>query len=171
MRAVGLLTYLYERYRSDVYRYLLSLTKDTVLSEDLLSETFCAAVTGVPKFRGDSQIKTWLFTIARNKWYDHLRRSRIAPDERSLAALYLSDTVPSPEETIHRQQMARRAMELLSMEPERTRKIVWMRIEGYSFLEISEKFGIQEGSARVIDFRARKKLKEKLMEEGYDGSL
>jgi len=168
---MGLLTYLYERYRNDVYRYLLSLTKDVSLSEDLLSETFFSAITGIPRFRGESQIKTWLFTIARNKWYDHLRRQRIAPDENSLAALYLSDTAPDPEETVHRRQMARRAMELLNLEPERTRNIVWMRIEGYSFLEIGEKFGIQEGSARVIDFRTRKKRKEILMEEGYDGTL
>lgn len=168
---MGILDYLYDHYRNDVYRYLLSMTKDPVLSEDLLSDTFYSAIIAVPKFRGDSQIKTWLFTIARNKWYDHLRRSRIAPDECSLAVLYISDTAPGPEETFQKREMAGRAMELLNMEPERTRKIVWMRIEGYSFWEISEQLGIREGSARVIDFRTRKKLKEKLLEEGYDGIL
>ena len=168
---MGLLTWLYEQYRQEVYGYLLSLTKDPKLAEDLLGDTFCAAVIGVPKFRGESQIRTWLFTIARNKWYDHLRRLRIAPDEDSLAAIYLSDTAPGPEETVLRKEMGRRAMELLEREPERTQKILWMRIEGYSFLEIGEKFGISEGSARVIDFRTRKKLKELLMEEGYDGTV
>ena len=168
---MDLITYLYETYRTDVYRYLLSLTKDVHLSEDLLSETFCSAVISVRKFRGDSEIKTWLFTIARNKWYDHLRRDRGAPDQISLTAYYLSDDSPGPEETIHRREMAQRAIELMKDEPERTQKIIWMRIEGYSFLEISNKLGIREGSARVIDFRARKKLREKLLEEGYDGTL
>ena len=166
---MDLATYLYETYRTDVYRYLLSLTKDGHLSEDLLSETFCSAVTSVRKFRGDSEIRTWLFTIARNKWYDHLRRERVAPDQISLTALYLSDTAPGPEEIVTQKLAARRAVELLESEPERTKKIVWMRIEGYSFLEIGEKLGIREGSARVIDFRTRKKLRDALIKEGYDG--
>jgi len=168
---MGLLTWLYEQYRNDVYGYLLSLTKDSGLAEDLLGDTFCAAITAVPKFRGDSQIRTWLFTIARNKWYDYLRRLRIAPDENSLAALYLSDTVPGPEDLVLQKEMGHRAMELLKLEPERTQGILWMRIEGYSFPEIGQKFGISEGSARVIDFRTRRKLKQLLMEEGYDGTV
>lgn len=168
---MGLLTWLYEQYRNEVYGYLLSLTKDPTLAEDLLGDTFCAAITGVPKFRGESQIRTWLFTIARNKWYDHLRRLRIAPDESSLAALYLSDTAPNPELLVLRKEMGRRAMELLKQEPERTQQILWLRIEGYSFLEIGQRFDISEGSARVIDFRARRKLKQLLMEEGYDGTV
>ena len=168
---MDLVTYLFETYHREVYRYLISLTKDEQLSEDLLSETFCAAVTSVKRFRGDSEIKTWLFTIARNKWYDHLRREKGKPSPVSLTVLYLSDTAPGPEETVQRRLMAQRAMELLEQEEPRTQKIVWMRIEGYSFLEIGKQFGIQEGSARVIDFRTRKKLKEKLVEEGYDGTL
>lgn len=168
---MGLLTWLYEQYRKDVYGYLLGLTKDPSLAEELLGDTFCAAISAVPKFRGESQVRTWLFTIARNKWYDHLRRLRIAPDESSLAVLYLSDTAPGPEETVLRKEMGRRAVELLKQEPERTQQILWMRIEGYSFLEIGRKFDISEGSARVIDFRTRRRLKELLMKEGYDGTV
>ena len=58
--------------------------------------------------------------------------------------------------------------ELLKQEEPRTRTVVQMRIDGYSFYEIAQKLGIREGSARVIDFRARKKLREQLMKEGYD---
>ena len=46
-------------------------------------------------------------------------------------------------------------------------QIVLMRIDGYSFHEIGKKLLISESSARVIDFRTKKKLKEILLKEGY----
>lgn len=64
---------LYMQYGQDVYRYLLSLTRDPLLSEDLLSETFLAVITSLPSFQGESSVKTWLFSIARHKWLQQLR--------------------------------------------------------------------------------------------------
>ena len=67
---------LYRIYKQDVYGYLLSLTRDPSLAEDLLSETFLKAIQSLPKFRGDSTSKTWLLGIARNLWLQELRRRR-----------------------------------------------------------------------------------------------
>lgn len=161
---------LYSQYRQDVYRYLMSMTRDPGLSEELLSDVFYAAVLRLQSFRGDSDPKTWLFTIARNKWYDHLRRKGRLSAE-SMTEIYLSDYSPEPEHQVLRRMAVQRLHELLSMEEERTRKIVQMRIEGYSFYEISTSFGISEGSARVIDFRTRRKLKDQLIKEGYDETI
>lgn len=160
---------LYERYHRDVQRYLLGLTRDACLTEDLLSETFCAAITALPRFRGDADVKTWLFTIARHKWLDSLRRK--VPADVSLTELYIADTAPGPELRLLRREAARRALELLDREEIRTRKIVKMRIEGHSFYEIGKAFGIREGSARVIDFRARSKIRTILEQEGYHDIL
>lgn len=56
---------LYRTYKQDVYGYLLSLTRDPSLAEDLLSETFLKSlIQSLPKFRGDSTSKTWLLGIA-----------------------------------------------------------------------------------------------------------
>ena len=56
---------------------------------------------------------------------------------------------------------------MLDREPERTRKIVLMRLEGYSFYEIGKKCGISESSARVVDFRTKAKIREILKKEGF----
>lgn len=53
-------------YKQDIYIYLLSLTHNPDLSEDLLSETFVRAITSIGNFKGQSSVKTWLFSIARN---------------------------------------------------------------------------------------------------------
>lgn len=58
---------IYEEYKKDVFVYLVSLTNDTCLSEDLVSETFLSAIKSIHRFKGESSIKTWLFSIARNK--------------------------------------------------------------------------------------------------------
>lgn len=164
------LEYLYETYRSDVYRYLLGLTRDPDLAEDLLSDTFCTALTALDSFRGDGSVKSWLLTIARNKWLDYLRK-RSPISDVDLTELYIADTAPGPEQRAIFREAAERALELLEQEEQRTRIVVKMRIEGYSYFEIAQKLGIREGSARVIDFRARKKLRDQLTKEGYDGSV
>lgn len=161
-----LLEELFSRYYGEIYRYLYSLSHDAVLSEDLASETFLEAVKSIALFRGQADIRTWLFAIARHRWLAHLRRQK-----RRLPTEELSETLPDPaklpEERLLDREAADRIACLLAGEPERTRTIVIMRSEGYSFREIAMEVGISENSARVIDFRAREKLRKILRKEGY----
>lgn len=82
----------------------------------------------------------------------------------------LSEFLESPQkavdDTCRDQEMAKRIYELLDAEPERTGNIVRMRLEGYSFYEIGARYGISENSARVIDFRAKTKIRNILKKEG-----
>lgn len=158
---------LYETYRLDVFRYLMGLTRDPDLAEDLLSETFVTALTALDGFRGEGSVKSWLLTIARNKWKDYLRK-RSPVSDADLTELYIADPSPGPEKRAMDKETARRAMELLKLEDPRTQTVVKMRIEGYSYFEIGQKLNIREGSARVIDFRAKNRLRERLMKEGFD---
>ena len=159
--------YLYETYRGDIYRYLLGLTRDPDLAEDILSETFCTAIMALDGLRNDGSVKSWLLTIARNKWLDHLRKRNPISDV-DLTELYIADTAPGPEQRVIQKETVQRVQALLAQEDPRTQTVVRMRIDGYSFYEIAQKLGIREGSARVIDFRARKKLREQLTKEGFD---
>ncbi len=155
---------LYERYKRDVFTYLVSITRDADLSEDLTSETFLAAMEGLASFKGKSDVKTWLFSIARFRWYRHLRKKHESVEFDALAERYMGQC-EGVESRVLGQEMSRRFSELLEDEPERTRDIVRMRTEGYSFHEIALKHGISEGSARVIDFRARRRIREILEKE------
>ncbi|NLY53779.1 MAG: sigma-70 family RNA polymerase sigma factor [Firmicutes bacterium] len=155
----------YEAYKQDIYTYLVSLTHDSLLAEDLLSDTFLGAIRALPRFRGESDIKTWLFSIARHKWYEHLRKSRPTVSLDDLAECYLRSEL-NVENIAIKRELAQEILRLLDNEPPRTRDIVLMRIEGYSFFEIAQKHAISESSARVIDHRAKKKIKDMLTKEG-----
>ncbi len=157
--------YLFEKYKNDVYSYLISLTHHKTLSEDLTSETFLGAIKSLSNYKGEADIKTWLFSIARFKWYEHLRKNKLKFADDDLAKIYAVSEINIEKDFINGQLISR-IYELLDLETERNRSIVLMRIDGYSFYEIAIKHNISESSARVVDFRVRTKLREILKKEG-----
>lgn len=164
-----LLEKLFRSYYKDIYRYLYSLTHDSTLSEDLASEVFLEVVKSIARFRGEADIKTWMFSIARHKWMDCLRKKN-----RRVQTEVLSDLVGEQElanaKGIEEQYLDKEVLEriytLLETEPDRTRSIVRLRMEGYSFYEIAKNENISESSARVIYFRIKEKIRQTLREEG-----
>lgn len=154
---------LYLLYKQDIYYYLFSLTHNNTLSEDLLSETFVNAMTSIPRFKGQSSVKTWLFSITRNMWLQHLRKEKSTVEYNDLLEIYVSDSI---EKRLITNEIANRIKSLLSEKDERTQKIVNMRVDGYSYSDIALEVNISEGSARVIDFRTKKWIKTILEEEG-----
>ena len=163
---VKLLERLFQTHYQDVYRYLYSLTRDAALSEDLTSETFLEAVTALAGFRGRSDVRTWLFTIARRRWAAYLKKQKRSLETETLSLL-LESPLPGPEERALAAELTGRVAALLEREPPRTRTVVELRLAGLSFYEIGQKTGISENSARVIFFRARQRLKSTLEKEGY----
>lgn len=161
-----LLKELFAAYYQDVYSYLYSLSRDAALSEDMASEVFLEAVKSVGRFRGESDIKTWLFSIARHRWFAYLRKKKRSVQTQPLEGLYIPSE-GTPESAYLQKELAERITALLVQEPERTGKILTMRMEGYSFHEIGKAFGISESSARVIAYRAKTKIRKILEEEGF----
>lgn len=161
-----LLRELFEQHYKELYSYLYSLSRDAALSEDLASEVFLEAVKSIGSFRGQSDGKTWLFSIARHRWFAYLRQKKRKPQTESLEEFPLGAGA-SPESDYLKKETAQRIKSLLAGEPERTRTILRLRMEGYSFHEIGNKLGISENSARVIDFRAKAKIRQALQKEGF----
>ena len=160
-----LLEELFSKYHKEVYFYIYSLCHDASLSEDLASDVFVEVIKSIGSFKGNSDIKTWIFSIVRHKWFHYLRKKQKSV-ETELITEFLPSTDKSPDEIILNKQIIERIHSLLNLEPEKVKNIVLMRMEGYSFYEISIKFGISENSARVIDFRAKNKIKKILEKEG-----
>ena len=98
-------------------------------------------VRSIASFRGEADVKTWMFSIARHRWYQHLRRKKRQIPTESLHDLYASqftglqapDLPGEVEQAVH---------ELLSSELELTRRVFRMRLEGYSYYEIASEAGI-----------------------------
>lgn len=158
-----LLAEIFEAYYQDVYAYLYSLCHNPSLAEDLTSEVFLSVITSLSSFRKESDIKTWLFTIARRRWFDYLRKQKRQVPTQSLHEVhgcYLPETDGPEADTLSA------IRELLHGESDLTRAVFRMRLEGYSYYEIARKHCISENSARVVWFRAKTKIKKYLEKEG-----
>ena len=129
---------LYILYKQDIYYYLFSLTHNHTLSEDLLSETFVNAIESITRFKGQSSVKTWLFSIARNLWLQHLRKEKPTVEYNDLLEIYVSDSI---EKRFVTNETANRIKRLLSEKDDRTHKIVNMRVDGYSYSDIALEIG------------------------------
>lgn len=165
-----LLEKLFHTYYKDIYCYLYSLTHDASLSEDLASDVFLEVVKSIASFRGEADMKTWMFSIARHKWMDSLRKKNRRAEIEVLSELVgeEQEIFNGPEEQYLEKELLERIYSLLEKEPERTRNIMKQRLEGYSFYEIGKLQGISESSARVIYFREKEKLRQILVKEGLD---
>ncbi len=161
------LDYLYQEYKKDVYYFLYHLSQNSDIAEDLTSEVFLTAIKSLATFKENSSIKTWLLGIAKNKWFEFLRQKKKFLDLEERLTLYINEVDLSDEENFYNKELNKKVLLLLEKEPQKSKEIVLMRVEGFSFLEIAEKFDISESSARVIDFRTKKKIKQILLKEGF----
>jgi RNA polymerase sigma-70 factor (ECF subfamily) len=80
------------RYGPQMLRYAQNMLSDGGAAEEVTQDAFVAAWKGLDTFRGDSSLRTWLFTLVSHKVIDHRRRRSIAP-----AQDWVFDTTPAPE--------------------------------------------------------------------------
>ena len=154
---------IYEKYSGELYGYLFSLTRSRSDAEDLLSEVFVRVLTGFSSFRGESSLRTWLFAIARNVWLEQLRKKRRAVSLEERLIIYAGNSVSGD---MLAGIAAGRIMDCIKRLDEPARSVVLMRSEGYGYEEVAERLRVKAASARVIEHRARKRLKEMLAKEG-----
>ena len=60
---------IYSAYFKDVYRYVCGLSADAVIAEEVTQESFVKALKAVDRFDGRTDVRAWLFSIAKNTYY------------------------------------------------------------------------------------------------------
>ena len=152
----------YRDYFDLVYRYALALTRDVHAAEELTQETFFKAMQALDRFRGDSSVRTWLCSIAKNAYLSQLRRKQPQPlDELSERP----DEEEGPEALALQKEESLRIHRALHALPEPYKEVFSLRVFGQlSFKEIAELFGKTENWACVVYHRARGKLNAKMEE-------
>ena len=146
----------YGRYSKDVFKFCLSLCGSSHLAEDLTSEVFLKAINAGDTFEGKCSIKVWLCQIAKNAYYDYLRKhSKITG---------ISDEMPSNsnfEIELLDKAEALKIHKLLHKLEQPYKEVFSLRIfSELSFAEIGEIFEKSESWARVTFHRSKLKLRE-----------
>ncbi len=160
---------LYTDYRKDVLYFLLRLSGyEQELAEELTQETFYQAIRSFSKFRGECHVKTWLLQIAKNVFYQEIRKKQRG---RSLLRSILFNLEKSEPESLHQQvedkEKLAAVLKVLDTFDSRTRDVMLYRFySDLSYAQISAMLNISESSAKVIFFRGKHALQSKLR-EGY----
>lgn len=66
----------FRAYYDDVFRFLRGLSASETLAEELTQETFFRAFRSINEYRGESDLRVWLCSIARNLYYSHCRKEK-----------------------------------------------------------------------------------------------
>jgi RNA polymerase sigma-70 factor (ECF subfamily) len=125
------------RYSHGLFRYLLSLSGDPALAEDLLQDTWLRVMERLDSYRPGYPFGNWLFTVARNRAFDVLRqRSRRLPHWRADTAEGLAnpaEEVPDPNpsvlEKLAEADLAQSVMKAMKSLPAAFREVLTLRFE------------------------------------------
>lgn len=159
---------IYEQYFPRVYSFIYRMCRDEDLSEELTQETFFQAFRSFPKYRGESELFTWLASIAKYTFFSYMRKNRRSGEDVDIELLAdtLLDPENDPEEKMQRKETVEAIRRAISRIPEKYRDVVVLRLYAeLPFSEVADALNISENSAKVIFHRAKKLLSEELKNE------
>jgi RNA polymerase sigma-70 factor (ECF subfamily) len=180
-------------HRSYLYSYALARLRVPSAAEELVQETFLAAVEGQAPFKGESKLRTWLTGILKHKiidWHRGESRNPARTSARSLAGAEDSyedtcDTLfdsagnwvtppsewPCPEQSLDNQRFWETIEKGLARLPSATARAFCLReLEGSSTEEICAELGITQSNCWVMLHRARLSLREYLEDNWFASS-
>lgn len=156
---------LYAQYFNDVYHFVLSLTKNSALTEDIVQETFTRAYLNLDSFRNQPN-KAWLFTVSRNIYYDHIRKNKnIADIDYDYSTI--PDTNISPEDALFQKENLQQLYEeIMNLKENYRDAIICFYLKELNYKEAATEMNVTESNFKSILFRAKKSLKRSLERKG-----
>lgn len=157
---------IYRAYFDGVYRYLLRLTGDEHIAEEVSGDAFFIALNKADSFRGECDMGTWLCRIAKNCYVDRLRREKKSVPFEAMPEMPVAGFDEGPEKATIEKENLTELHRLIHGMAEPYKEVFMLRVFGeLSFKQIGQLFEKNENWACVTYHRARKKIREKLKEE------
>ena len=159
---------LFTRHSARIYRFVLRITGNAALSEDIVSEVFLEVWRRPDRFEGKAQVSTWMFAIARNKALQALRSRWQKPSDEDGAAEVV-ESADDPDAAVHEKSRSIVLRKCLSRLSPIQREIVdLVYYHEKSVAEVAQIVGIPAGTVKTRMFRARSRIAELLAEAGLD---
>ena len=154
---------LLERHERQIYRFGLRMCGNEDDARDVLQETMLAAFRSLTDFRGDAELSTWLFQIARSFCIKERRRERpTGPLDE--AAGEIAETSAGPEARAHAHEIGTAlAVAIAGLPPEQREVVVLRDVEGLGAEQAAHVVGIEVGALKSRLHRARQELRSRLL--------
>jgi RNA polymerase sigma-70 factor (ECF subfamily) len=152
---------LVRRHQDFVYGAAMRVVRNPAIAEDIAQDTFIRAFRGLGDFRGDSQVRSWLYRIATNLSLNAITRRREYPAD-TLPEMLASE---SPDRQAESAELREHLMAAIDALPESLRRPVVLReLENRSYDEIAAELDIPLNTVRTRILRGRRALRSELEE-------
>lgn len=164
-------TVVFDEYKRPIFNYLLRMTQNRELADDLTQETFLRVYKGLPKFRGDSSLSTWIYRIASNVSFDFFRSKKThqelrtdSIDEAETNRMRIPDKfAPPPEQAAVQYEMSACVQSYIRELPPDYRAVILLSdLQGLKNQEIAEVLDLSLDTVKIRLHRARVKLRSAL---------
>ena len=161
---------LYDLHRRQVTAALYRVMNDRTDLDDLVQEVFAIAFRGLPRFRGDAKLSTWLHRICINVALGRIRSKKRRPPPRLMeqpVVENIANSPETPERAMQRTQAKERVRRILDAMPEKKRVVLQLHeIEGLDLKQIAYIVGANPVTVRTRLFYARKEFYKRAAAEG-----
>ncbi len=150
---------LIRRHQDFVYGAVLRVVKNPTQAEDIAQEAFLRAYRGLADFRGDAQVRSWLYRIATNLSMNAVTRKREYPTEE-LPERPVGD---GPARALEASELRAHLREAIAELPDDLRvPLVLREYDELSYQEIADTTGLPLNTVRTRILRARRALRDKM---------
>jgi RNA polymerase sigma-70 factor (ECF subfamily) len=161
-------------FQGPLQSYLVRLCGDRELAEDLAQETFVRVLGNLDRFDDRFRFSTWLFTIGRRLWMNHLNKLRPRSDSEHVERS--GDVQASPGMVAVRREQRTRLRALLdaalaALTPSQREMVLLYHQQEMGVGEIARRWSLPEGTVKSHLFRARRRMLAVIRSDASDRAL
>ncbi len=154
---------LVDKYNREIFAYLWRMMRDPLDAEDALQETFIRAFRGLPRLEDDSNLRAWLYKIATNVAFTHLKKR--TRNESRITDLTEFTTSAAADKQPQR-DLLESVLQAVEQLPHKQQAALMLRnYQGFSYAEIGTTLDCSPEAARANVYQAIKKLRNLFSEE------
>ncbi len=155
---------IFRTHGKEIYKFLYRLSGSQHDAEDLMQDTFLSIINKLPTFKGDSSLKTWIYSIALNKFRDSHRYGKSRKNDS------LSGNEKASHNNPHNELVAQETRERVkkafySLPEQQQTAFALVRFEGMAYKEAAQVVGTTVDTIRMRVHRAHQILAEQLRDK------
>lgn len=162
-----LLKELYRQFYKEIYLYLYSLSSNAYLAEDLTQDTFVKALLSLSD--SHTNMRAWLYMVARNLYFNYRKKNKVTVPTEDISDEVADVNIEKQLNRIFDDERNKVLYAALNKIDEKYREVLTMQYFGkLSQKDIAKVLNVSHENVRILSYRGKLKLKQKLEEEHYE---
>ena len=157
---------LYEKYKKALFSYFIQLHQSAFVAEDLVQNVFERILKYKDQFKGDGNLRSWIYQIARNVSADHFRKEKKHRSDEISGQLQVTTDQPSPYQGLEwSDRKGHLHQAIAQLTEDKIEVLMLVKIGEMKYKEVADLLGVNESTIKVKVFRAIKELREIMVQQ------